>query len=130
MLLSLIHVFAITSGPVAEAAAASVPQPVAPQAQSQAAVGSPPSLLLVLPTSGSETDPVILVGTDFGAGALPFFGLIPSVPLYSFNSPDLPGIGSFSLMVTVVPFTFFPGTVDLTVVSGLQVSNPVDFTIL
>lgn len=130
MLISLLHVFALTGGPVAEAATAVAPAAVAPQAQSQALVGSAPTLLFALPSSGSELDPVVLVGTDFGNGALPFFGFIPSVPLFTFNSPELPFIGSVSVMLTAVPFTFFPGRVDLTVLSGFQASNAIDFTIL
>jgi hypothetical protein len=130
MLISLLHVFALTGGPVAEAATAVAPAAVAPQAQSQALARTAPTLLFALPSSGSELDPVVLVGTDFGNGALPFFGFIPSAPLFTFNSPELPFIGSISVMLTAVPFTFFPGTVDLTVIRGFQSSNSIDFTIL
>jgi len=127
MLLPLLHVFALTLPPVA-ALPAAVPAASAPTSQSLAA--SAPTLWFSLPSSGAELDPVILIGRDFGNGALPFFGFIPSVPLFTFNTPELPVLGSLSLMVTAVPFTFFPGRVDLTVVSGFQSSNAIDFTVL
>ena len=94
-----------------------------------AAVAAAPDLWFVLPAQGAPLTPVLMVGSGFGDG-LPFFGIVPSVPLFRFNTPGLPFLGSLSLMVTGVPPIPFPGVVPLTVLRGLQASNAVDFRVL
>lgn len=118
MLLALVH-----------AAALLLPAPVAALPAAEAVAARAPELWLSFPRAGELADPVVLVGTNFGDAPIPFFGLIPSLPVRTWNSPNIPGIGSLSLMLTAVPPTFFPGRVDLTVVSNFQRSNAVPFTI-
>jgi len=89
-----------------------------------------PEIWFVFPAEGAQLDPVLLVGKNFGDFPIPFFGFIPSVPLYTFNTPRIPLIGVISVTITAVPFVFFPGNVNLTVVSNFQTSNAVDFRVL
>ena len=96
----------------------------------QATLAQAPEIWFVFPAEGGQFDPVLLVGTNFGDFPIPFFGFIPSVPLYTFNTPRIPFIGSVSVTITGVPFVLFPGMVDLTVVSNFQTSNAVDFRLL
>ena len=95
-----------------------------------AGTAAAPSILFVFPAQGETLDPVLLIGTNFGDLPIPFFGFIPSAPLFTFNTPRFPIFGQLSLMVTAVPPTFFPGRVDLTVLADFQASNAVDFRIL
>ncbi len=96
----------------------------------QANLAQAPEIWFVFPAEGAQFDPVIIFGTNFGDLPIPFFGFIPSVPLYTFNTPRIPLIGSISVTITGVPFVLFPGMVDLTVVSNFQTSNAVDFRML
>jgi hypothetical protein len=96
----------------------------------QVTLAQAPEILFVFPAEGGQFDPVLLVGTNFGDFPIPFFGFVPSVPLYTFNTPRIPFIGTISVTITGVPFVLFPGMVDLTVVSNFQTSNAVDFRLL
>lgn len=103
----------------------------APSADSTAAVvAAAPEIWFVFPAEGAQLDPVFIFGMNHGDLPIPFFGVIPSVPLYTFSTPSIPMIGSFSLTVTAVPWSLFPGVVDLTVVSNFQASNAVSFRML
>lgn len=106
-------------------------QAVAPvDLDTQAVVAAAPELWFAIPAEGETGSLTILVGTNFGDFPVPFFGLIPSVPGFTWSSPRIPFVGSLSVMATVVPFSFFGGNVDLTVVSNFQTSNAIDFRIL
>jgi hypothetical protein len=96
----------------------------------QVTLAQAPEIWFVFPDEGAELDPVFIFGTNFGDFPVPFFGFIPSVPLYTFNTPELPFIGTLSMTITGVPFSFFPRVVDLTIVSNFQTSNAVDFRML
>ncbi|MFK5955152.1 MAG: hypothetical protein QM477_01765 [Planctomycetota bacterium] len=95
-----------------------------------AGTATAPTILFVFPAEGQTLDPVLIVGTNFGDLPIPFFGFIPSAPLFLFNTPRLPVLGQLSVMVTGVPPTFFPGRVGLTVLANFQSSNAVNFRIL
>lgn len=125
MLLTLLNTFLLAFAPTQPLADQVVATPA-----TAATTATAPSILFVFPSEGEELDPVLLVGTNFGDFPIPFFGFIPSVPIFTFNTPEIPFIGTISVMVTGVPPTFFHTTVDLTVVSSFQVSNAVDFRML
>lgn len=127
MLLPFLQTFILAFFPT-QVATDQVVAPVA--SDTQAVVAAAPEIWFVFPAEGEQLDPVILVGTNFGDFPIPFFGLIPSVPGFTYSTPRIPFVGSLSVMVTAVPFSFFPGRVDLTVVSDFQASNAVDFRIL
>lgn len=130
MILSILQFFALSVPATPVATDLPTPAPVTATAStSSQALAAAPTILFALPSSGSQLDPVVIVGTNFADGALPFFGFIPSIPLYTFSTGRIPFLGRVSVMVTAVPFTFFPGTVDLTVLSDFQSSNAIDFTI-
>lgn len=108
-----------------------VEQGVAPaDLNTQAVVAAAPELWFAFPAEGETGSATVLVGTNFGDFPIPFFGLIPSVPGFTFSSPRIPFVGRVSVMATVVPFSFFGGNVDLTVVSDFQSSNSIPFRIL
>jgi len=125
MLLTFLHAAFLTLAPTS--VAADVDYSTVNTAAGSAAA---PSILFVLPAEGATLDPVVIVGTNFGDFPIPFFGFIPSAPVFTFNTPRFPFLGQLSLMVTAVPPTFFPGRVDLTVLADFQTSNAVDFRIL
>jgi hypothetical protein len=120
LLSTLVVVFA--ASPAVSEPAPTAPIPVA-------AAATAPEIWFVFPAEGAPLTPILLVGTDFGNG-IPFFGFLPSVPLFTFQTPTLPFIGAISLMVTPVTLLPFPGVVPLKIVNGLQVSNSVDFLVL
>ena len=71
----------------------------------------PPRIFIVLPTSGSPLTPVLIGGSGFAAGAVPFFGtppgsLTPGVTLLTVSLQNFPLLGTVSATVTFVP----PGT--------------------
>ena len=133
MILPILASFFLTAPVVeltsTEVAPAAIVQTVTAEVP-QTTVAAAPEIWLVLPAEGGQFDPVVIVGTNFGDFPVPFFGFIPSVPLYTFNTPRIPFIGSISVSITAVPFVLFPGVVDLTVVSNFQTSNAVDFRLL
>ena len=133
MILPILTSFFLTAPVVeltsTEVAPAAVVQTVTAEVP-QTTVAAAPEIWLTLPAEGGQFDPVVIVGTNFGDFPVPFFGFIPSVPLYTFNTPRIPFIGSISVSITAVPFVLFPGVVDLTVVSNFQTSNAVDFRLL
>ncbi|MDA0667623.1 MAG: hypothetical protein O3A95_06255 [Planctomycetota bacterium] len=124
MLLTFLHAAFLTLAPA---------QAVADQdfaaVNSTAGTAAAPTILFVLPAEGETLDPVVIIGTNFGDLPLPFFGFIPSAPLFT-KSLRIPFLGRVSVLVTGVPPTFFPGRVDLTVLANFQTSNAVDFRIL
>lgn len=95
-----------------------------------AALGNAPTLWLSIPGEGETFDLVVLIGTNFGDFPIPFFGIVPSVPVFTISTPDLPLLGSISATLTAVPFYLFPGNVNLTVTNGFQTSNAIDFRLL
>ena len=134
MLLPILTAFFLTV-PSAEATnLETVTEPAVVQPENcetpQANLAQAPEIWFVFPAQGEQLDPVLIVGTNFGDLPIPFFGFIPSVPLYIFNTPSIPFVGTISLTLTGVPFSFFPGVVDLTIVSNFQTSNAVDFRML
>lgn len=133
MILPILTAFLLTSPSVeitsTEVAQAAVVQTVAAELP-QATVAAAPEILFVFPAEGGQFDPVVIFGTNFGDFPVPFFGFIPSVPLYTFNTPRIPFIGTLSVTITGVPFVLFPGVVDLTLVSNFRTSNAVDFRLL
>ena len=110
--------------------ATTLPSAVAEQAQGSLAATYEPSILFCFPNEGEQESMAFIIGTNFDLGAFPMFGLIPSIPLYVFTTPKIPLIGKFSLMVTVVPWTLWPGKVDLKINYLGRFTNAVDFTIL
>lgn len=125
MFLTALHTLLLVFAP-APALSGEVAAPV----EDPAAIGGTPTLWLSIPSQGETFDLVVLVGTNFGDFPIPFFGIVPSVPVFTLNSPDLPLLGSISASLTAVPFYLFPGTVDLTVTNGFQTSNAIDFRLL
>ena len=95
-----------------------------------ATLGNAPTLWLSIPGEGETFDLVVLIGTNFGDFPIPFFGIVPSVPVFTLSTPDLPLLGSISASLTAVPFYLFPGNVNLTVTNGFQTSNAIDFRLL
>lgn len=90
----------------------------------------PPELYLVFPAEGEALDPVILLGSNFGPAPIPWFGILPSVPLYTFNSPPIPFFGTLSLTITTVPLHLFPSQVSVTVTTAAGRSNGLPFRML
>lgn len=134
MLLPIITAFFLTT-PCADLAtttveAAPVVEFVVAAEVPQANLAQAPEIWFVFPAEGAQLDPVLLIGTNFGDFPIPFFGFIPSVPLYTFNTPRIPFVATISVTITAVPFVLFPGMVNLTVVSNFQTSNAVDFRML
>ncbi|MGB0952821.1 MAG: hypothetical protein ACPG31_06330 [Planctomycetota bacterium] len=127
MLLPFIQTFILAFFPTQVATEQAV---VAVDANTQAVVAAAPELWFAIPAEGETGSATVLVGTNFGDFPIPFFGLIPSVPGFTFSTPRIPFVGRISIMATVVPFSFFGGNVDLTVVSDFQTSNSIPFRIL
>ncbi len=106
-----------------------VARPAAPAAAMVPCFAGEPQIFLALPDEGAAFDPVVILGMDWAEGAVPWFGRTPSLPLYVWATPEIPFVGRFSVMVTTVPVTLFPGTVDLEVAYQGRRSNAVPFTI-
>jgi hypothetical protein len=134
MLLTILTAFLLSTpsvdSPSTAGLAAPIVESVATSQTTQVNLAQAPVIWLVFPAEGAPLDPVVLIGKNFGDLPIPVFGFIPSVPLYIFNTPRIPLIGVISVTITAVPFVFFPGHVNLTVVSNFQTSNAVDFRIL
>ncbi len=103
---------------------------VTAQSQQSLAATYEPSIWFCLPDEGEQESLVFIFGMNFDFGAFPMFGWIPSIPLYVFATPEIPFLGKFSLMVTVVPWTLWPDKVDLKINYLGRFSNGIDFTIL
>ena len=91
-----------------------------------------PELWLCIPDEGAALEPVVVVGTGFAfQGYLPYFDLVPSVPIREF-SWTFPIVGEVSVMVTTVPPLIPAGTVDLYVKKGILggESNRLPFLVL
>lgn len=87
-------------------------------------------LFFAFPNEGEAFDLVFLAGMNFGDFPIPWFGFIPSVPVFTFNTPAIPGIGTFSFSITAVPIYLFGGTVDLTVDGARGRSDAIPFRLL
>ncbi|MGI0004562.1 MAG: hypothetical protein ACREAX_04610 [Candidatus Nitrosotenuis sp.] len=88
----------------------------------------PPRIFVVLPTSSPAFTPVVVAGTGFDNGAIPFFGSIPSVPIFNTSIQNIPLIGSISTGVTIVPPAAPAGAGNVRVEYFGQMSNPFPFT--
>lgn len=106
------------------------PSPVVAQADNQASRARTPELFFAFPAEGEFLDPVFLFGSNFGSLPTPWFGIIPSIALFTFETPEIPFFGTLSFSVTSVPIYLFPGVVDLTVTNSAGRSNAVDFRLL
>ncbi|MHC4823910.1 MAG: hypothetical protein ACYTEP_07830 [Planctomycetota bacterium] len=129
MLLTALHTFLLVFAPLQglsghDAATVDAPTPAA------STLGGTPTLWISIPSQGETLDLVVLVGTNFGDFPIPMFGIYPSIPVFTLNSPDLPLLGSISATLTAVPFYLFGGNVDLTILNGFQSSNAIDFRLL
>jgi len=141
MLLSLLTLVAAAHLPAPESAApAAVPQaapapvsaPISAPVSAPGAAPASPELWLVIPAEGGPLEPVVILGTGFAfQGYLPYFDLVPSVPIREF-SWTFPIVGEVSVMVTTVPPVLPPGTVDLYVKKGIlgNESNRLPFLVL
>ena len=91
------------------------------------ATGSPPQILLVLPTSAGTFIPVSITGFNFGQNPVVTFNGVPTVNIVSLSTKSLPLIGSVSELVVLVP----PGATSgpLIVTNGTMQSNPIQFTV-
>ena len=126
MLLTALHTFLLAFAPAPALSGVDAAGVEAPSA----AVGNAPTLWLSIPGEGETLDLVVLIGTNFGDFPIPFFGIVPSVPVFTLSTPDLPLLGSISATLTAVPFYLFSGNVNLTVTNGFQSSNAIDFRLL
>ncbi|KAA3606735.1 MAG: hypothetical protein DWQ01_17110 [Planctomycetota bacterium] len=88
------------------------------------------NLWFAFPDSGEAFSLTVLVGTNFGDFPIPYFGLTPSVPIFTLNLPEIPLIGTISGTITAVPIYIFSGTVDLTIDGERGRSNAIPFTLL
>ncbi len=121
LLLSLLVAPVLDPAPAAEA-----PAPLTESAAGAA------ELWLVLPPVGTPLTPVVTVGLDFyDDGYLPYFGVVPSVPVFQFGL-DVPLLGELSLMVTTVPVVAPSGSTQFSLRKGFfgQQSNKLPFLVL
>ena len=89
--------------------------------------GSPPQILLVLPTSAGQFIPVSITGFNFGQNPVVTFNGVPTVNIINLSTKSLPLIGSVSELIVLVP----PGATSgpLIVTNGTMQSNPIQFTV-
>ncbi len=129
MLLSLFPSVILALAPHAPAAP-TADQAIAPQPPAASAAAG--EIWFSFPGEGTVLTPVLLVGMDFAnQGLLPYFGLIPSIPLFQFGV-DIPFLGQVAIMVTTVPILVLPGDTELFLKRGFfgQESNHLPFTVL
>jgi hypothetical protein len=89
----------------------------------------PPRIFVVLPTSMSGFLPVVIAGSNFDSGAVPFFNGVPSITLFNWSTQNIPLIGSIGIGVTIVPPSAPLGAGNVQVEYFGQKSNPFPFTI-
>ena len=88
----------------------------------------PVSILGRNPDHGTSFRPVAVAGSGFDAGAIPYFGAMPSIDLFEFRPHDTPLMGSVSVGFTTVPLLAPLATSDVTFEHLGQRSNPFPFT--
>ena len=103
-----------------------VPEALAPIEQRAAA----PTIFCVQPPNGRVGELVLIFGTNFDFGAIPFFGSVPSIPLFTLASPfEVPFFGRLSVMITPVPPNIFQGNTPLTIEFNGERSEPTPFRV-
>ncbi len=91
---------------------------------------SAPTIFCVQPPDGRIGELVLIFGTNFDLGAVPFFGSVPSIPLFTFASPRaVPGFGRLSVLVAPVPPNLFQGNTPLRIQYQGQSSSPTPFRV-
>jgi hypothetical protein len=90
---------------------------------------SAPRILIVLPNAGPAFLPIVIGGTNFSAGAVPYFNSTPSLPLFNFSTQNIPLIGSVSSGFTLVPPAISATSSDLTIEYCGQRSNSFPFEV-
>lgn len=102
------------------------PEALAPMEHRAAA----PTIFCVQPPNGRVGELVLIFGTNFDFGAIPFFGSVPSIPLFTLSSPfNVPFFGRLSVMITPVPPNIFQGNTPLTIEFNGERSEPTPFRV-
>lgn len=98
-------------------------------AVSEDAANVAPNILVALPSSGPAFLPIAIGGTNFGAGAVPYFNSTPSLSIFNFSTQNIPLIGSVSVGFTLVPPAISATSSDLTIEYCGQQSNSFPFEV-
>jgi hypothetical protein len=88
----------------------------------------PPRIFILLPSSGPSFMPLVVGGSNFDVGTIPYVNSTPSVSIFNFSTRNIPLLGSISVGFTIVPPAAPSGPGDVHVEYFGQRSNPFPFT--